>query len=126
MPLQPGQQITLRDGAGRAIGLVRVERLEGNVVFGGFTPGPCFATVAPLFADFIASANDQLFSVVAELDEKIAALGLALEGAGAPAIEDVQIGDETISFRVRGEAESAGPTVRVATGESPSVVPDPR
>ena len=78
MALQLSQRFSLQDAQGRDLGTVQVERLEGTLAFGSFAPTPAFDQVAPLFAQFAEAANDQLFGVVADLDEQIAALGLRL------------------------------------------------
>jgi hypothetical protein len=55
------------------------------------------------FADYIEAANEQLLSVVGELDATIRQLGLHLrcqDAANLPAIHDVQIGLGRINFRL--------------------------
>jgi hypothetical protein len=104
MSLQAGQTLSLRDGQNRDFGQVAIERVEHDLVFGRFTPGPDYPQVEALFAEYVVAANDQLLSAVAELDERIGALGLCLrpaDGAAVPAIYDVQIGDGIINFRTR-------------------------
>jgi hypothetical protein len=102
MTFQRGQTFSLRDARDRELGRVEIDRTEGNVVFGRFTPGPDYAQVAPLFAEYVEAANDQLLGVVGELARQIAALGLSLHAPNAlpvPGISDVQIGDGIITFR---------------------------
>jgi len=86
------------------LGRIVIDRIEADLVFGQFTPGPGFARVEPLFVDYDEVANEQLFSTVGALDDAIAALGLhlrAADRAGLPAIHDVQIGEGVITFRPR-------------------------
>jgi hypothetical protein len=106
MPLQRQQTVSLCDRLGKTLGRVAIDRIEGDLVFGRFTPGPDYAGVERLFAEYVEAANDQLLSIVAELDAAIAALGLHLrppEGAAIPDIYDVQIGSGLINFRIRAE-----------------------
>jgi hypothetical protein len=89
---------------GRCLGHVVVETIEGDYVTGQFRPEASFAMVEPLFTELVAAANDQLFHRVGELDAAIAALGLHLasdNGAALPAIHQVEIDRQTISFRQR-------------------------
>jgi hypothetical protein len=118
MTLEPNQEVSLRDREGRDLGTVRVDRIQGDLVFGRFTPGAAYTDVEPLFAEYIAAANDQLLGIVGELDERIARLNLHLRSAspGAmPAIHDVQIGDGTITFRTRSVLKSPNGPAGVAT-----------
>jgi hypothetical protein len=104
MPLQPQQAVSLWDGRNRELGRVIIDRIDGDLVFGRFTPGPHYPEVERLFAEYIEAANEQVLSIVGELDEAIAALGLHLRSPGKadlPAIHDVQIGAGGINFRIR-------------------------
>lgn len=110
MSLRSAQPISLKDKQDRDLGRVVFERVEHDLVFGRFTPGPAYPQVERLFAEYVAAANDQLLSTVAELDERIGALGLRLQsadGAAVPAIYDVQIGDGVITFRTRPTADGS-------------------
>jgi hypothetical protein len=103
MTLKPNQELSLLDGQGRHLGIVRVERIQGDVVFGLFKPGSAYAQVESLFTEYVAAANEQLLGIVGELDQELAKLNLHLGSAvpgTLPAIHDVQIGDGTITFRV--------------------------
>ena len=104
MSLQPRQRLYLRDGQNRHLGDVSIDRIEGDLVFGGFTPGPDYAGVQSLFAEYVETANQQLLHLIGELDEAISRLGLRLDspdGAELPSICDVQIGEGVINFRLR-------------------------
>ncbi len=132
MPLQPQQVLTLGDRQNRELGQVVVDRLEGNLVFGRFSPGASYPEVERLFAEYIEAANEQLLSVVGELDAAIDALGLHLRSpdnaSGLPAIYDVQIGDGIITFRIRGQASDPQPLdgAGVVPLPAPAVPPDLR
>jgi hypothetical protein len=108
------QSISLRDRYDRDLGLVEIERVERDLVFGLFTPGPDYPQVESLFAQYVEAANDQLLSTIAQLDERISAMGLRLhtaDGTTMPEIYDVQIGDGVITFRT-------------CTATDPSLSPD--
>lgn len=97
--------LLLLDGQDREVGQVLVDRIRNGVVFGQFTPGPAFAPVERLFADYVEAANEQLLNLVGDLDREIAALRLRLQSAEVvdlPDIYDVQIGEGVITFRPRG------------------------
>lgn len=107
MPLQPQQSASLWDRQNRELGRVVIERVDGDLVFGQFTPGPHYTEVERLFAEYVEAANEQLLSRVGELDEAITVLDLHLRSAGRadlPAIHDVQIGPSRINFRTRSPA----------------------
>jgi hypothetical protein len=108
MPVQAGQVLPLRDVQQRPVGEIRIERREGNLVFGRFVPGPAFQAVEHLFRAFEEAVNLQALSRVEELDAAIAALGLHLcrpEGTPGLAIQDVQIwSDGGATFRLCGPA----------------------
>ncbi len=104
MPLQLQQLVSLCDGQNRDLGRVSIERVEGDLVFGRFNPGPHYPEVERVFAEYVEAANEQLLSIVGELDETISGLGLHLRSPGRadlPAIYDVQIGAGRINFRTR-------------------------
>jgi len=104
MTLKSNQELSLIDGQGHDLGKVHIDRIQDDLIFGRFTPGPVYAQIEPLFAEYVAAADEQLLGTVGELDEKIARLNLRLHSAepGAlPAIHDVQIGNSTITFRIR-------------------------
>jgi hypothetical protein len=108
MSFQNRQVAHLRDGQNHLLGIVEIDQIDGDIVFGRFTPGSDYPGVASLFAEYVAAANEQVLSVVGELDQTIGALGLHLlslpQGGSLPAIYDVQIGDGTISFRTKSHA----------------------
>lgn len=108
MKLHPHQEFSLLDRQGSALGRVEIERVQGDLVFGRFTPGPAYAAVEPLFTEYVAAANEQVLSIVGQLDARIAGLGLHPHSAAhdrLPVIHDVQIGDGTITFRFRSLTE---------------------
>jgi hypothetical protein len=94
MPLDPQEAVHLTDAQGRQLGRVSIDRIEGNRVFGRFTPEAGFAPLRALFEGLEEAANDQLFSEADRLGQQIDRLGLHLSGSG-PAEQlvvcDVQI-----------------------------------
>jgi hypothetical protein len=127
MPLSSQQALALWDSQDRELGRVVVDRVEGDLVFGRFTPGPGYPAVERLFAEYVEAANDQLLSIVGELDRAVAALGLHLrspdKGLRLPPICDVQVGEGVITFRVRSQSGDAQPPDRVGGVPSPSPAP---
>lgn len=94
MALDPQQTLYLTDVQGRRLGRVSIDRIEGDRVLGRFTPEDAFDAVRPLFAEFEAVVNDQLFSEADRLSHQIDRLGLSLisaDAAGQLAVCDVQI-----------------------------------
>src|SRR5712692_2356539 len=111
MNLQCQQEVSLLDGQARVLGQVRIDRIQGDLVFGRFTAGPAYAEVEPLFTEYVEAANEQVLSIVGRLDEAIARLNLHLHSADAgalPAIYDVHIGAGSITFRVRTTVTQTG------------------
>jgi hypothetical protein len=126
MTLKVNQELCLIDGQGRELGKVQIDRIQGDLVFGRFTPSPAYAQVEPLFAEYVIAANEQLLGIVGELDEKIAGLNLRLgsaESGALPAIHDVQIGDGTITIRVRPAPISAKEQSSITAGLAGDILP---
>lgn len=122
MTFQPQQRLFLQDRQVRDLGIVTVTRVESNLVFGQFVAGGDYPAVAQLFAEYVEAANDQLFSVVGEMDTVIAGLGLHLhspDGVSLPPIHDVQIGSGIITFRVGACPDAAAPSAPVESGSFP-------
>lgn len=127
MELHPQQATNLKDRQERNLGRVIIDRIAGDLVFGRFAPGPDYGGVQHLFAEYVQAANEQLLSIVGELDTTIASLGLHLqapEGARLPAIYDVQIGDGIITFRVRSDGRDGVQQHQTATPAVPSRIID--
>lgn len=104
MSLQRQQIVFLSDRLDRDFGRMAIDRIEGDLVFGQFTPGADYPEVAHLFSEYVQAANEQMLSVVGELDGAIGALGLRLHSPGGtdlPAVHDVQIGEGVITFRIQ-------------------------
>lgn len=123
MELQTEQVVQLHDADGNRIGQVVVENVHGDLVFGRFVPGEGFARVEPLFDEFNELVNDQILSLLDEVDARIDALGLHLRAADGPmpAINDVQIGGGTINFRLRASGNPAAREVSSRKEASPGV-----
>lgn len=89
-----------------SLGRIAIERAEGSLFSGLFTPSPAFASLERLFIDFEEAAGLQALSVIDELDAQISRLGLSVVvplGQRIP-VEDVQIwSDGQISFRPLGQ-----------------------
>jgi hypothetical protein len=104
--LQPQQAVSLFDNQGRDLGRVVIDRIEGDLVFADFTPGPDYPAAERLFAEYAEAANEQLLGVVGDLDAAIATLGLHLcspDHPRLPTIYDVQIADGGINFRIHAQ-----------------------
>ena len=94
MELRAGSVVELVDGLGRLLGHVTVECLEGERLLGQFAAGPGYAAAEPLFRQFEEAANDQVFSILDDLADTIAALQPRFRSAnnGAEAaVQDLQI-----------------------------------
>lgn len=130
MTLKPQQQLELLDGHRRALGRVEIECVQDDVAFGRFTPGQEFALVEGLFAEHLEAANNQLLSLVADLDRKIASLGLsfrAADGTEVPPVVDIQIGQGTINFRLTSREQTPSGQNSGAVSPAPSATQhDPR
>lgn len=112
MALQRGQLIQLWDAQEHWLGEIAVEQVRDDLVFGRFRPSSAFPVVEALFTEYVAAANQQLFSRVDELDAALAALGLHLrspDGGRLPSVHDVQIGEGRVTFRVQGSPSQATP-----------------
>jgi hypothetical protein len=115
------QTVYLVTAEGQKIGLIVIERNEGDLIFGSFIPSSAFSAVQSLFRDFEEAANLQALSVIDELDAAIRTLGLYIclpDDSQHIVIDDVQIwSDGSISFKVDSSALSSvgtSQTVRVA------------
>jgi hypothetical protein len=124
------QQLELLDGQKRTLGRVIIDQVQGDLVFGRFTPTQEFARVERLFAEYLEAANEQLLCAVADLDRKIASLGLSLRGADGNdvgPVADVQIGEGTINFRLPSLEQVSSGGTSTSISPTPSTPPhDPR
>lgn len=130
MSLKPQQQLELLDSHRRTLGRVEVECVQDDLVFGRFTAAPDFAAVERLFADYLEAANDQLLSIIADLDRKISSLGLSFrteDSSDLVGIADVQIGEGTINFRLTSHEQELSGQKSAAVSPTPSATHhDPR
>jgi hypothetical protein len=118
MTLQPQQRVFLRDQAEVRLGHVDIDEVQDNLIYGRFTATPGFVRVQQLFEDYQQAVNQQLFSLVDDLEDRMANMGLQLEslnGSPMPPIHNVQIGSGRITFRVSVPAE------RAENGPEPSI-----
>ena len=101
-----GRSYRLRDSCNQTLGEVVLERQRDDWRHGSFRESAAFAAIKPLFEEHVELVNNQVFALVDDVESKIAGLGLRLETLQAqamPAIVDVQIGCDSISFRVKTE-----------------------
>ncbi|MCI0637929.1 MAG: hypothetical protein L0Y70_02575 [Gemmataceae bacterium] len=101
---QPGQKYSLLDSNYALIGEVAIQMHKNGWYFGAFTSAPGFEKVKALFEEHTEIVNDQVLSLIDDVEQKIAALGLHLlvDGGGrVPPICDVQIGNNSINFHVQ-------------------------
>jgi hypothetical protein len=119
------QIFDLVDAQERRLGQVTIDRREEQVVFGRWSPGPDFGQAASLFRQFEEAAESQALSVVEQIEQAIAALGLRLQGPnGSESVEvrDVQIwSDGTVTFRPSDPAR----TSRNGAQEAPQFIKHP-
>ena len=111
MLLLRNQTAYLSNPDGRELGKVRIDRIEGDLVLGAFTPGADFDAVRPVFVAFEEAVERQVLSEVDRLDREIAAIQLCVRNGteGAEAVRDVQIyRDGGVSFRLSAVAERNG------------------
>ncbi len=86
--------LELSDAAGRDLGAVAVESVEGELVLGTFSPGPDYGAVEPVFRELAEMVESFSLHRVDEAFAAIAGLGVTvrLDGVGpAVAAGDVQI-----------------------------------
>lgn len=99
-----GRAVGLTDAAGRDIGRLAVEEVEGNQLLGTFTPGPDYPAVEPVFRHLAEVVEQQSFSYLDAAEAAVAALGVAVRGGGEGdpvPVHDVQIyPDGGASFRL--------------------------
>ena len=97
----------LTDAAGRNLGQLHVERIEGDRVCGTFERGEDYDRVEPIFIHFSNVVEQQTFSYLDAVDAEIAALDLRL--SDGTSIHDVQIySDGNASFRIPASPERNG------------------
>ena len=104
-PIEIGQDIELHDKDGRDLGRFTVRQFQDVVVIGAFTPTPAFEQIRQVFADFERCVNNQEFSFLDEMCDRIAALGIyGRSGRDTILMDDLQIcfecqTNENASFR---------------------------
>ena len=104
MALDPQETVYLIDSAGRRLGEVSIQRIEGDRVHGRFAANSQFDDVREVFEDFEEAVNEQLFHEADRLSVAIDELGLHLSSADAGEtleLQDTQImNDADLSCRV--------------------------
>lgn len=107
--LNENQTFYLTNAVGHCLGKVYIQRVEENLVLGRIEYGPDFHIYSKLFREHELAVNQQLFSIVDEIEEKIDAFKwhICLTGTDEKlGVYDVQVMNECdISFRVRGQAQ---------------------
>lgn len=92
MLLTANQIVKLTDTVGHDIGALAVERIEGDLLLGTFTPGTDYPTVSGIFGGFAEAVEQGALSVVDAFDRQIAALGIrATVGQQTIPVRDVQL-----------------------------------
>ena len=94
MQLDVGQALLLVDRHRAPLGRITLDQHDKDLLAGRFEPEAGFAAVESLFRRFEQAANAQSLSVIDQLDQAIAALGLQLSLPGqttALPIHDVQV-----------------------------------
>lgn len=126
-PYSPGDELTLTDAGGAALGAIAVDRVDGGAVLGTFRPMTGFETVAALFREFEEHVEAAALAVLPNIERRIAALGLRVGRAGEPAVatDDVQIySDGGFSCRpVAPVGDNGSGTAAVTYWPSPAVRP---
>jgi hypothetical protein len=97
--------LELVDRDEHALGKIKVQDMQDNLVLGQFFPEPNFAPIQHLFLEYEDAVNQMVFSTLDELEEAIEALGLHLRKSGEEGkldLYDVQIMNKTdISFKIK-------------------------
>lgn len=93
--LNVGDTILLQ---GREIGLLGefvIREIRSSVWCGDFTPAPGYSQVRDLIIEWTQLVNDQCFSLLDEVDDKMTAIGIvAIWNGESIAISDLQLYDD--------------------------------
>ena len=82
----------MTDSNGRDLGTLSVERVEGELLLGTFTPGADYPAVRSIFDGFAEAVEYGALSVVDDFDRRISALGIRVTlGDRVMPAHDVQI-----------------------------------
>ncbi|MFN7925826.1 MAG: hypothetical protein U0Q16_37340 [Bryobacteraceae bacterium] len=118
--LRPGANCSLADYSGVRLGSVRIDRVDGDRVFGKLERFAGFESVRALFRDLDEAIDANVMCAVNEIEQEVEDLGLHLVAVGGgrlPAIHHVQVYDgDTIFFRLRGGYPSD--FAEIASGEA--------
>ncbi len=106
-----GQRLELLDAQNQALGQITLDERQGDLLLGGFAPGPGFPAVEPLFRRFEEAVNAQAITAADRCEAAIDALGLYVresDGAKKVGVTDVQIwSDGGITCRIGDSGEQA-------------------
>lgn len=97
-------EMLLKDRRGRRLGTILVDRIENGSHRGWFVPDDWPTELRELFEEYDTLINDQVFSVLDEIEAKIDAHGLCVSRGGSEScdpITNVHITpNRRISFRL--------------------------
>ncbi len=108
MTVAVAQSVTFTASSAPDFGKLRVDRVDGALLCGTFTPGTDYELVRPIFDGFAQAVEDYALSFVDIYDQQIAALGIRLAD-GTP-VWDVQIypdGKASCRLGARGDRNGA-------------------
>jgi hypothetical protein len=109
-PVRVGNCYLLLDKDNEKLGEILVTERKKSWFFGRFSELPAFKILKALFEEHRELVNQQAFSLVEEVEEKIASLGLYLSTANAESVQpilNVQIGSASVNFQVSGDDQGA-------------------
>ena len=90
-----GDKVSLQDKAGERLGELTIYECRYGAWCGRFAPAAGYARVRDLFVEWTSLVNDQCFSLLDAVDDKIAAIGIsAFRGYEPLPVSDVQVYDE--------------------------------
>src|SRR5688572_5704629 len=101
MNIKAGDKLELVDLKGVTYGEILVNKREEKLVHADFTPFPAYAQIRPVFDELEEIVNGQIFSLLDEVCDRIAALGLRVRTReDFTDVEDLQIFGKGMSFRI--------------------------
>jgi hypothetical protein len=108
--LNENQAFYLTNAIGHRLGKVHIQRVEENLVLGRIENGPDFHIYSKLFREHELAVNQQLFSIVDELERTIDAYGWYIylnESNERLEVYDIQVMNECdLSLRVRRQSQT--------------------
>jgi len=90
-----GDTVAFRDRKGEPLGELTVQENRYGAWCGSFAPAAGYAPVRSLFIEWTTLVNEQCFSLLDAVDDKISAIGIAAFHGNEPmSVRDIQIYDE--------------------------------